>query len=202
MNKIIVGTRNEAKVKQIRGALSSLRYEIEGLPTNIKLPDVIEDGTTPQENARKKVMAYSRILDGVVMSMDNALYLDDLPDDQQPGMNVRKINGRVDRPTDQELLDHYIRVVKTLGARVNGRWEFAICIAKAGTILGETTIMSPRVFIPSPSSKMVPGYPLESIQIDPGSGKYISEMTPEESDQFWQKMIGGPLCTFVSGILG
>lgn len=201
MNKLTVGTKNEAKLKQIRGALSSLLYEVDGLPANVKLPNVVEDGATPQDNARKKVVAYSSVLGGVVLSMDNALYLDGLSTDQQPGVNVRRINGRTDRPTDQELLDHYVEVVKKLGTKVNGRWEFAICMARGGVILGETTIMSPRIFVPVRSNTMAPGYPLESIQIDPKSGKYISEMTAQESDQFWQEMIGGPLCSFVSSTL-
>jgi hypothetical protein len=42
--------------------------------------------------------------------------------------------------------------------------------------------------------------PLESIQIDPESGKYISEMNPGERAAFWQKTLGEKLRNFVSKI--
>ena len=42
------------------------------------LPGVVEDGTTAQENARKKAIAYAKALGRLVLSMDNALYFDDL----------------------------------------------------------------------------------------------------------------------------
>jgi hypothetical protein len=38
---------------------------------------------------------------------------------------------------------------------------------------------------------------LESIQIDPASGAYLSEMPPEELAVFWQQMIGRELCNFL-----
>jgi len=44
---------------------------------------------------------------------------------------------------------------------------------------------------------MIPGYPLESIQIDPASGAYLSEMPPEEQAIFWQQKIGRELCEFL-----
>lgn len=45
---------------------------------------------------------------------------------------------------------------------------------------------------------MIPGYPLESIQIDKPGGKYMSEMTSEEQDSFWQEKIGRELNEFVN----
>jgi hypothetical protein len=41
---------------------------------------------------------------------------------------------------------------------------------------------------------------LESIQIDPETGKYISEMTTEEQAEFWQRTLGSKLCSFVKSI--
>jgi len=85
--------------------------------------------------------------------------------------------------------------------RSNGKWEFAICVADKGKILGETTIISPRVFVSKPSNNLVNGYPLESIQIDPETEIYISDMSQDEQNRFWQKVIGKQLCEFVQSIL-
>lgn len=200
MNQIIVGTKNLAKIKQIRGALALSGTSVEGLPSDVNFEDVKEDGINAQENARKKAVAYSQTLGKVVLSMDNALYFDNLKPEQQPGMNVRRIEGREDRPTDEELTNYYQQLITQLGEQVNGHWEFAVCVAYPNGSIKETTIISPRIFVSKKSEQIVPGYPLESLQVDPESKKYISEMTQEEQDIFWQKAIGKPLCEFVDSL--
>lgn len=200
MCQLIIGTTNEAKVKQIRGALLPLGIEIKGVEDKSLLPDVKEDGATAQENAKKKAIAYAKVLDNTVLSMDNALFLDGLPDEKQPEINVRRLPGRADRPTDEEMISHYASLVGALGNNINGRWEFAICVASPDGQIAETTIISPRRFTSTPSASRVPGYPLESIQIDPASGRYISEMSQDEQDVFWQKAIGQPLCNFIKSL--
>ena len=160
MQQIIVGTKNKAKLAQIKGALASLQLNIIGLPDD-NLPDVKEDGKTAQENAKKKALAYAGVLGHPVLSMDNALYFENLPDEKQPGINVRRIEGRSDRPTDTELLNYYSELIKGLGDKVNGHWDFAICFAYPDGKIHETTIVSPRIFTSKISSKTIEGYPLE-----------------------------------------
>jgi 8-oxo-dGTP diphosphatase len=132
--------------------------------------------------------------------MDNALYFDGVPDAEQPGVHVRRINGTDGRPSDKDLLTHYSGVVRKLGGRIGGRWEFAICVATPNGTLHETTILSPRIFVSEPSKHMVAGYPLESIQIDPRTGKCIAEMDQTEQDMFWQQAIGGKVQEFIQSI--
>ncbi len=201
MQQIIVGTKNEAKLAQIKGALASLQFNIIGLSDDDNLPDIKEDGKTAQENAKKKALAYTKELGHPVLSMDNALYFEKLPDEKQPGINVRRIEGRNDRPTDTELINYYSELVKGLGGRANAHWDFAICFACPDGKVHETTIVSPRIFTSKISSKTIEGYPLESIQIEPKTGQYISEMTQEEQDIFWQEAIGKELCQFVKSFI-
>jgi len=200
MQQLIIGTTNEAKVNQIRGALLPLGIQVDGVGDKSLLPDVKEDGTSAQENAKKKAIAYARALGKVVLSMDNALFIDGLNYQQHPGINVRRINSFNNRPSDQELLQHYRSLISGLGTKVNGHWEFAICVANPRGEFQEITIISPRIFVAVASPVMISGYPLESIQIDPESGRYISEMKQDEQDMFWQKAIGQRLCDFVKSI--
>lgn len=198
LQEIVIGTSNPAKVAQIRGALRGLDLKVSSISDYGVSLDVVEDGKTAQENAKKKSVAYAQALGRPVLSMDNALYLDPLKPEEQPGIHVRRIGSTTDRPTDQDLLDYYSNLIRRLGDRVNGRWEFAVAIADSNGQVEETTIISPRIFVSKVSEVNIPGYPLESLQIDPESGKYISEMTQEEQDEFWQKMIGVQLSNFVS----
>ena len=59
---------------------------------------------------------------------------------------------------------------------------------------------TPRIFTSVVSNSRIVGYPLESIQIDPESGKYISEMTEEEKARFWQKTIGDDVIKLIESI--
>ncbi len=198
IKELIIGTTNPAKTNQVRGALLPLNIQISDL-SGINLPDVKEDGQTAQENARKKAESYSKFLNKTVLSMDNSLFFDDLPSEKQPGIFVRRINGQTDRCNDSEMLNHYVNLVSKLGEQTKGRWEFAVCIAN-GDKISETTLISPRIFTKHPSPVMIPGFPLESIQIDPDTGKYISEMTQNEQDIFWQRAIGQKLQEFIKNI--
>ena len=200
MKNILFGTTNEAKIKQVRGALSPAGIRVDGVTDKSLLPEVIEDGSTATENARKKSIAYAKALGKTVFSMDNALYLDGLTPEEQPALNVRRINGTTNRPTDQEMLEYYSKLIGKLGGRVNGYWEFGICIANPQGEYKEVVIKSPRTFVSQPSSTLIEGYPLESIQTDPISRKYISEMSQDEQDIFWQNAIGKPLLEFVKSV--
>jgi 8-oxo-dGTP diphosphatase len=199
MKAIIIGTGNPGKEEQIRFALSSTGIELRGLrdcdTTGVK---VVEDGTTAKENARKKALTYSKALRGPVLAMDNALYLEGLDEGKQPGINVRRIEGKQSRPTDEELLAHYSKLIGSLGESIDGYWLFAVCIALPDERVFETEIASPRRFVSKPSEKIIPGYPVESLQVDPETGKYISEMTDKEKESFWQRLIGKELSDFVN----
>lgn len=200
MDRIIFGTGNPAKIKQIQGALAFLGITVEGLPDSVKDLKIEEDGQTAQDNARKKASAYAEAIGEPVLSMDNALFLNGLPADKQPSIHVRRINGATDRPSDEEMIAHYSKLIASLGERINGRWEFALCYAYPGGPYEETTIISPRIFVATPSPTILPGYPLESLQIDPISGKYISEMSQVEQDSFWEDAIGRTLADFIVGL--
>lgn len=199
MKEILFGTTNDAKIRQLQGALAPIGVNVCGVKDKTSLPHIEEDGKTIQENARKKAIAYAKALGVPVLSMDNALYFDGLSPEEQPGLNVRRINATTTRPSDSELLDYYSALVRRFGEKITGRWEFAVCVATPEGKFEETTIISPRIFTRVPSAKIIPGYPLESIQIDPDTGKYISEMSQDEQDQFWQRAIGKPLQEFILG---
>jgi inosine/xanthosine triphosphate pyrophosphatase family protein len=200
MQELVIGTSNPAKKQMIRSALLPLGLVVRGTDDYGIALDVEEDGATAQANARKKSLAYVHALGRPVLSMDNALYLRGLADAEQPGIYTGRIGGRPRRATDAELLAHYAALIGRLGSRIDGHWEFAACFATDDGHIFEKTIISPRTFVGAPSRVMIPGYPLESLQLDTQSGKYISEMTAVEQEEFWQRIVGQELCAFVRGL--
>ena len=199
MKNLLMGTTNPAKIAQIRDALAPLGIHVEGVADKAKLPHVEEDGATVQENARKKAAVYAQTFRKRVFSMDNALFFEGLAPEDQPGIHVRRIGGK-DAATDEELFQHGLALVTSLGERVSGYWEYAACVADPNGQVWETTIRTPRIFTNRPSPKRIEGYPLESIQIDPETGMYISEMSLEERAAFWQRTLGAELRDFIQTI--
>ncbi|SRR5258706_4407597 len=195
--ELIIGTGNAAKKKAIQSALTPLGITIKGTDDLGIALEIQEDGTTAQENARKKSLLYAQAVGQPVLSVDNALYLQGLTEDEQPGIHTRRIPGKAGRASDKDLLEFYARTIKALGGKIIGHWEYALCLADAEGRVFEKTFLSPRIFVSTPSAYLLPGYPLESIQIDPESGQYITEMTEEEQAAFWQKTIGQFLVDFV-----
>ena len=201
MKEIIFGTANPGKIAHVQAALSPLNIKVLGLSEFGDFPDVEEDGKTPQENSKKKAMVYCKAIGRPVLSMDNALYIDGLDDESQPGMHVRRIPGSKERPTDEQMLEYYSALIEKHGGKMTGHWEFSMCIAfPDGTAKEVTAISKTRYFTSKVSPERMPGYPLESIQIDKELDKYIVEMTKEESDLFWQESVGDELRTLFSSI--
>jgi inosine/xanthosine triphosphate pyrophosphatase family protein len=196
MKEIIYGTTNPAKVAQVRSVLEPLGFDVKSLTEADAQISVEEDGKTAEENARKKAATYASTLGKRVLSMDVALYFNDLPDDQQPGLHVRRIAGGK-RADDTELLAYYADLARSMGDRVDAYWRYAFALAQPDGDCISFTHDTPRIFVSTPSEKIVEGFPLESLQIDPESGKYISDMSPNEVDTFWQNSIGLPLAKFV-----
>jgi hypothetical protein len=84
-----------------------------------------------------------------------------------------------------------------MGDKIDAYWRYAFALARPDGACVSFTHDTPRIFVSTPSEKRVEGYPLESLQIDPVSGKYISDMSPDEVAIFWQNSIGTSLVKFV-----
>jgi 8-oxo-dGTP diphosphatase len=202
MKEIIVGTANPAKVEKVRHALSGLGVSVKGLEGEIEPGFVVEEtGKTALENARIKALTYSRKIGKPVLSSDSAVYIDGLSDDKQPGTKVRRIKGREGGATDEELLEYFSEIVTELGGKATSRVEDGVCIATPAGEHYDTTIVSRRILTSNPSAVRKKGHPLDSLQVDPKTGKYFSEMTDEEKDEMWERLIGKKLAVFVKETL-
>jgi len=196
MKEIIYGTTNPAKVSQMRDILEPLGVTVKGLSGFGEIPSVDETEKTAEENARLKAISYAKTIDKPVLSMDTGLYFNDLPDDQQPGLHVRRIDG-VDRSSDEELIQHYTNLAQTMGNEIKAFWRYAYALAWPDGDCVSFTADAHRIFVNIPSKHITPGYPLESLQIDPASRKYIADMTDRERAEFWRSQNSEKLQQFI-----
>lgn len=177
--KILYGTTNKAKLQAMRTALTSLDIEIIGLgDIDSALPDISENGKTPLENAEIKAKAYWEAFHMPVFSCDSGLYFDELKESEQPGLHVRRINGK--ELTDDEMIGYYAALAERHGGRITGRYRNAIYF-----ILDETHHYSSMdmsiatesfILTKEPHQKRVDGFPLDSLSIDIETGKYYYDL--------------------------
>ncbi|GLI57568.1 hypothetical protein PM10SUCC1_30820 [Propionigenium maris DSM 9537] len=184
MKKILYGTTNRAKIEHMREMLHGLGIEIVGLNDICKdIPKVIEDGGTPLENARKKAERYFSEFGIPVFSCDSGLYLEGVKDDEQPGVNVRRVKGR--ELSDEEMIEHYSDLARRNGGEVVGWYENAVYlkIDKDTSFGYQGPEISSEKFIISekPFDKRVKGFPLDSLSKHFVTKRYFFE-GPQQGD--------------------
>jgi len=138
------------------------------------IPDVAETGETPLDNARLKAMGYYETLKRPLFACDSGLYIEGLPEEEQPGVNVRMMNSK--RLSDDEMTVHYAAIARRLGGRARARYRNAICLVtdggKAHEHFGDDISGEAFYLVDTPHSKRVPGFPLDCLSVHIASGEY------------------------------
>ena len=177
--KILYGTTNKGKLQAMKKAVETLDIELIGLgDIDSELPYINENGKTPLENAEMKAKAYYEVFHMPVFSCDSGLYFDELQEDEQPGLHVRRVNGK--ELTDDEMIEYYASLAERHGGRITGRYRNAIYFILDEEHHYSSMDMSiatePFVLVTKPHEKRVEGFPLDSLSIDIGTGKYYYDL--------------------------
>ena len=114
------------------------------------------------------------------MAMDDTMYIEGIPEDKQPGVFVRRINGK--RLNDEEMIDYYTNLVKTYGkdGKLNTKWILGMVIIKDGEISTYTGVTNEYYLVDEPAKDIKEGYPLSSILINKKLNKYDIYLTEED----------------------
>ncbi len=182
MKKVLFATGNIAKVKRFKDKLLDKGIELLSLKDLDISLNVEENGTSAIENALIKARAYKKEVDMPVMAMDDSLYLENVPENLQPGLFVRRVNGK--SLTDEEMIEHYSNLVKDYGVdgAIVARWIYGLAIIKENTERTYTWSKNDFLLVDTPSKVVNPGYPLNSISKNIKLDKYFSEMTQEDQE--------------------
>jgi inosine/xanthosine triphosphate pyrophosphatase family protein len=180
MKKILFATENESKSKRFKEGLLENNIEIITINDIEQKINVEENGKDAIENAIIKARAYSSITDLPVLAMDDNLYIDDIPDDKQPGMFVRRVNGK--RLNDEEMIDYYSNLARIYGnnGKLTCRWVYGIALICNGVEKTYTWSKEDFYIVDKPSDKMNPGYPLNTISINKKLNKYFTDITDDD----------------------
>ena len=141
MAKIIFATGNEHKMTEIREILAGLKAEILSMKDAGITADIVEDGSTFEENAVIKAKAVAKEVDAIVLADDSGLEIDYL--NKEPGVYSARYMGEDTsyEIKNQALLDRLKGVPKE---KRTARFVCAIAavfphgevIVKRGTIEG------------------------------------------------------------------
>ena len=182
MKRVLFATGNPTKAKRFSKGLLDKGIEVITLKDINKEIEVEENGKNAIENALIKAKAYADIVDIPVFAMDDNLYLENVPEEFQPGMYVRRVNGK--RLSDEEMIEHYINLVKKFG--INGkltcRWVYGIAVVNSGKEFTYTWSKEDFYMVDKVSDKVNPGYPLNTISINKKLNKYFTDITEEDKE--------------------
>ncbi|HEY3196568.1 MAG TPA: XTP/dITP diphosphatase [Nitrospirales bacterium] len=89
--ELVLATRNQHKVTEITGMLADFGIQVRSLAEFPCAPEVIEDGTTYEENALKKARSAAAFTGKPSLADDTGLEVDAL--DGQPGVHAARYAG-------------------------------------------------------------------------------------------------------------
>ena len=142
---ILIATKNEGKIKKYSTMLNVLGIEYKTLKDFEDNIEVEENGNTPKENSIIKAKAYYDIFKMPILADDSGLILDELPESKQPGVFVRRHNGKV--LSDEEMISLYSKEIEKVGGETTGGFVIAITIIDNNGKIYTNEVKHEKLFI-------------------------------------------------------
>ena len=104
MKELLIATRNEGKVREIKNLLKDLNLKITSLNNYKSMPEIVEDGKTFAQNALKKAVTIAMYTKTLTLGEDSGLEVKALKN--QPGIYSARFSGRnaTDKKNNLKLL--------------------------------------------------------------------------------------------------
>ena len=176
--KVLFATKNPAKVKKYKDELEKNGIKLITANDIEKDINVDESGKNCVENAYIKAKTYYEETGIISIGMDNTLFIEELPEEKQPGTHVRRVNGK--ELSDDEMIEYYTSLVSEYGGKVTAKWVYGM-VVYGDNLCEKFTWNKDEFFMVDKISEIRnPGYPLDSISIDKYVNKYFVELTKED----------------------
>jgi len=190
--RVLIATSNPGKLRDFAGAAAAHGIEIGGIPNFASLPLVVEDGSTFEDNARKKAEEYSRYASGeIVVADDSGLEVDALHGG--PGVHSARyaapdLHGmephEADANTDDEANNaRVLRELKDIPPEKRaGRFVCVLAAARGGKTLATFRGTAEGVILDAPRGTNGFGY--DPLFYFPAIRKTFAELSAEEKAKY------------------
>ena len=177
MDTIIFATKNKGKIKEINDILADMDVQVLSMEEAGITADVVEDGTTFEENAIKKATEIMKISGKLTLADDSGLEIDYL--DKAPGVYSSRFMGE-----DTPYLEKNTAILQKLeGVPEEKRTaRFVSCIAAAFPDGRVRTCRDTIEGIIGYEIKGSNGFGYDPIFFVPEIGKYLAEISREEKN--------------------
>lgn len=177
METIIFATKNKGKIKEINAILADMDVKVVSMEDAGITFDVVEDGTTFEENAMKKAVQIMELSEKITLSDDSGLEIDYM--DKAPGIYSARFMGE-DTPYPERFQAIFQKLAGVAEEKRTAR--FVSCIAAAfpdgRRLISYDTVEG----IIGWEVKGENGFGYDPIFFVPENGKYMAELSPEEKN--------------------
>jgi len=189
--KLIYATKNKAKFDHMVEMLEGLDIELISLldiKGGIEMPEPKEEGRNPLENAEEKAQHYFKYLKQPLFSCDSGLFIKEATDEEQPGVMVRRPFGhKGERLDDNGMINYYSSMAEKYGGKITAYYKNAVCLIldyKQIICYDGHDIDDVEFYIVSkPHVVRKEGFPIDSLSMHPGTGKYYFDLNPEDFEE-------------------
>ncbi|MCI0574152.1 MAG: RdgB/HAM1 family non-canonical purine NTP pyrophosphatase [Myxococcaceae bacterium] len=176
MRRLLFATTSAGKLRELRALVAGLPLEVVSLADVGPLPEVVEDGATFVENARKKALGYARATGLLALADDSGLCVDALGG--APGVLSARYAPGDDRARINKLLAELAGVDE---AHRGAAFRCALCLAAPDGVLAEVEGECRGHILPAPVGQGGFGY--DPVFYVPGLGRTMAQLSVEEKQQ-------------------
>lgn len=175
---LVVATRNKKKLMEIRALLADLDFNVMSIEDFACIPEIREDGSTFEENAKKKAAQIAQITRRLTLADDSGLEIDYLGG--QPGVRSARFAG--ENATDEDRNRKVLHLLKGVPLpERRARFRCAIAIASPDAHVEVVTGACEGEIALEPRGSEGFGY--DPIFIVPAYGRTFAELGVEKKNQ-------------------
>ncbi len=181
---LVIATKNRNKLEEIRQILAGTGLRVLGSADIQALPDVVEDGLTFEENARKKALTIAKLTGRLTLADDSGLVVDAL--NGRPGVLSARYSGENATPAEnnQKLLEELKDIpMKKRTARF-------VCVMALARPSGKVSVVEGRAEgLITSELRGREGFGYDPLFLVPEKGKTFAEMTSTEKNRISHRAV-------------
>jgi XTP/dITP diphosphohydrolase len=171
---LYLASTSAGKFREFREAASRRGVRIDPVPGIASMAPCVEDGSTFEENARKKARYYSTLASGLVFADDSGICVDALRG--RPGIYSARFAGLTasDEENNTKLIES---LAPFADQQRTAHYVCVIALAEAGRIIALTEGRADGLIVATPRG--AGGFGYDPLFLFPPLGQTFAELSPE-----------------------